>query len=406
MKEKIKELINVSKSLKMLYVEDDKETRFATLELMKSFFNEIEVADDGVQALHQYQKGGIDIIFTDISMPRMDGIELIEKIRQEDQNLPIVVLSAYNDNKYLMQAIKLGVDGYIVKPLELNQFLNILQKVVRKYQLEATEKETALLYERIGESIKFASAIQHSLIPSSDEFNAFFKDHFQIWEPRDMVGGDFYFFTRLNDDDCLIMLIDCTGHGVHGAFLTMLCEVIYRQLVSKLKNKHSHKISPAKILMHFNYALIDVLSKDGSDAMEGKGFDGQVVHISYKHKKIKFAGARNPLYYSDGEEIACLKGDNKSIGYNIEPGFKFTQSVVDMSEGMKLYIATDGFWDQMGGKKNLPFGKRRFKKLLEQNFHKPMQQQKKLYQGALQQYENEGSMKRIDDIAFLGLDLE
>ena len=405
MQDSVQELIKVTKRLKLLYVEDDKDTRFATLELLKSFFDKIEVACDGMQADELYKSQKFDIVFTDISMPNMDGIELIENIRQNDSNIPVVVLSAYNDNDYLMQAIKLGVDGYIVKPLELDNFLNILKKVVRKYQLEEREKESSLLYERIGESIKFASVIQHSLIPTDEEFAQNYLDHFSIWQPRDLVGGDFYFFTPLGNGKSIIVLVDCTGHGVHGAFLTMLCEVIYRQIIARYKNRSSSKLSPAKILMQFNTALIDVLHKDARVPLEGKGFDGQVLYIDKNAKKIHFAGAKNPLFYTDGNTVKQIKGDNRPVGYNIEKGFKFSQTVVDIHEDMKLYIATDGFWEQMGGPKQIPFGKKRFMKMLQQHCQEPMSKQKQIYLETLKRYQDDGDMVRVDDLAFIGIDL-
>lgn len=159
----LQDIIAISKNLKLLYVEDNEQTRVATQELLYSFFDDVVIATDGMEAWEFFQKSHFDIVFTDISMPRMDGIELIDNIRKTDMNISIVVLSAHNDTKYLLQAIKLGVDGYIIKPLELEQFLTILKKVIRKYQLEKNEKETRILYDRIAESIKFASVLQHSL---------------------------------------------------------------------------------------------------------------------------------------------------------------------------------------------------------------------------------------------------
>lgn len=164
-KEELKQLKEIASKLRVLYVEDNPHTREATAELFQNFFETLFIASDGEEALEMFQTKKVDLIFTDICIPCLNGIELIKRIREEDSVIPIVVLSAYNDSKYLVEAISLNVDGYIIKPINLTKFLAILKKTVLKYRLAKQEQETSLLYKRLGESTKFASAIQHSLIP-------------------------------------------------------------------------------------------------------------------------------------------------------------------------------------------------------------------------------------------------
>jgi len=165
MKEELKKLKEIASNLRVLYVEDNPHTREATAELFQNFFETLFIASDGEEALEMFQTKKVDLVFTDICIPCLNGIELIKRIREEDSVIPIVVLSAYNDSKYLVEAISLNVDGYIIKPINLTKFLVILKKTVLKYRLAKQEQETSLLYKRLGESTKFASAIQHSLIP-------------------------------------------------------------------------------------------------------------------------------------------------------------------------------------------------------------------------------------------------
>lgn len=403
MQAQLEKIIPTSQAMKLLYVEDNAKAREATLPLLANFFVDIETVYTGEDAYESYKTKAFDIIFTDISLSSLSGVELIEKIRKEDKDISIVVLTAYNDNDYLLQAIRLDVDGYIIKPLMLDQLLTTLHKVVRKQQLDKQKSETNHLYKRMEESIKFASAIQHSLITPQKHFQEYFQDHFTLWEPRDIVGGDFYFFTTFEDESALMMMIDCTGHGVHGAFLTMLCEVIYRQIVSRLKNEPSTLVSPAKILMEFNQTLIDIFNNKASTALMGKGFDGQVLYICKKSKKIKFAGAKNPLYYIKEDQLFRIQADKQSIGYNTVSEFKFNEELVDISQGMKIYLSTDGFWDQIGGGKKLPFGKKRFEKMLREHYHHPMSKQKELFLQTLKMYQKKATFKRIDDIALIGV---
>ncbi len=405
MKEELKQLKEIASNLRVLYVEDNPHTREATVGLFQNFFETLFIASDGEEALEMFQTKKVDLIFTDICIPCLNGIELIKRIREEDGAIPIVVLSAYNDSKYLVEAISLNVDGYIIKPINLTKFLAILKKTVLKYRLAKQEQETSLLYKRLGESTKFASAIQHSLIPPQKSFASFFKEFFTIWQPRDIVGGDFYFFTKIDSTRALLMVIDCTGHGVHGAFLTMLCEVIYRQIVGKISSRNFDELEPSDILNEFNRALIEVFYARSSNAIEGKGFDAQVLLISKKEETIKFCGAKNPLFYIKNNTLHKIEGDPCSVGYNVDKNFKFSSKSIKMTKNIQIYLATDGFWDQLGGAKKLPFGKKRFLGMIEEHHQMPMDAQRQIYLDTLKHYQEKSGFTRVDDVTFIGITL-
>ncbi|MGM0533309.1 MAG: EAL domain-containing response regulator [Campylobacterota bacterium] len=135
-KEKIDQLMEVGKDLSVLYIEDNKEARESTLDLLQDFFPRIEVAADGEEGLQKFYDNRYDFIITDINMPRLNGIDMIEKIRQSDLDVPILITSAYNDSGYFMETIRLGVEGYLLKPVELNQFVDMLTKAVEKISLK------------------------------------------------------------------------------------------------------------------------------------------------------------------------------------------------------------------------------------------------------------------------------
>ena len=130
-----------STHLNILYVEDDSDAREATLLLLNEFFTHITIAVDGSDGYEKFSSGKHDLIITDINMPKMNGIDLITKIRQKNRNIPILVLSAYNESRYLLETIKLGIDGYLLKPLDLNQFLESITKVITTIRLKE-ENET------------------------------------------------------------------------------------------------------------------------------------------------------------------------------------------------------------------------------------------------------------------------
>ena len=133
---KIKDIAKVSKNLKLLYVEDDVLARISTLELLENFFTDITIAVNGEEALEKFQNKPFDIILSDINMPKLNGIEMLQAIRAINQEIPVLFLSAYNEVSYLLDGIKLGVDGYIIKPLDLNQFVNTLKKVTDRITLQ------------------------------------------------------------------------------------------------------------------------------------------------------------------------------------------------------------------------------------------------------------------------------
>jgi len=129
-------VIALAKDVTILYVEDDETARESTLKLLDTVFLGIDVAKDGMEALEMFESKKYDIVFTDINMPRLNGIELITKIREVNINIPILILSAYNDTEYFLHSIRLGVDGYLLKPLELEQFFTAIAKVLKRIKLE------------------------------------------------------------------------------------------------------------------------------------------------------------------------------------------------------------------------------------------------------------------------------
>jgi diguanylate cyclase (GGDEF)-like protein len=138
---RVEEIIQHSRELRLLYVEDNIDARVQTLEVLKDFFNYVDTAVDGLEAYEMLQQQDYDLIITDINMPKMNGIDLIAKIRNDDNNIAILVLSAYNESNYFIQTIKLGIDGYLLKPLDINQFVDTIYRTIKQIHI-AKENET------------------------------------------------------------------------------------------------------------------------------------------------------------------------------------------------------------------------------------------------------------------------
>ncbi len=144
----IDEVISYSSKLNLLYVEDHKDARDSSLNIFEEFFDNIIVAVDGEEGITKFEQNKIDIIITDINMPKLNGLEMISKIRKINKNIPVLVLSAYSDSGYFMESIRLGVDGYLLKPIELDQFIQSLDNVIAKIKLSVkTQVSENLLHQ-------------------------------------------------------------------------------------------------------------------------------------------------------------------------------------------------------------------------------------------------------------------
>lgn len=257
------------------------------------------------------------------------------------------------------------------------------------------------LHKNVTDSIEYASLIQHAIIPANESFKKYFDDFFIIWEPKDTVGGDIYLFEELNNDECLLMVIDCTGHGVPGAFVTMLVKAIERQIITILSNNMNKNISPAWILKYFNLTMKRLLKQENSESISNAGFDGAIIYYNKKEKFIKYSGAEIPLFYID-DEFKIVKGNRQSIGYKkSDENYEFIEHKIKVEKGMQFYITTDGYIDQNGGDKSFPFGKRRFKNLVENYKQNKFTEQKKIFINNLHMYQNDE--ERNDDILLVGL---
>ena len=132
----MKDIIKITQTLKLLYVEDDEDARNTTLEMLKNFFTDISVAVDGQEALDIFHEKTFDLIISDVNMPKLDGIDMLKEVRSIDADIPVLIFSAHNEVRYFIETIKLGVDGYILKPLKLSQFILVIRKVVEKISLK------------------------------------------------------------------------------------------------------------------------------------------------------------------------------------------------------------------------------------------------------------------------------
>ncbi|MEA1892765.1 MAG: EAL domain-containing protein [Campylobacterota bacterium] len=157
--EAVEKLLKVSKTIKVLYVEDNEEARKSTLSMLGNLFNDIVVAVDGLEGLEKFKKSEFDLIISDINMPKMNGIEMINEIRKLNRDISILILSAYNESGYFIDTIRIGIDGYLLKPIEFEQFVEVIRKSIEKIELRRENSDyKANLESKVDEKTK---ALEH-----------------------------------------------------------------------------------------------------------------------------------------------------------------------------------------------------------------------------------------------------
>ncbi|QCI28331.1 SpoIIE family protein phosphatase [Caminibacter pacificus] len=294
------------------------------------------------------------------------------------------------------------------------RYINILFNVTDKKELEKLKNHLEELVEiktskikqllnMTKESIRYASLIQKAILPSHGIFKKAFKDYLIIWEPKDVLGGDIYFLDEVRDGEYILMLADCTGHGVHGALMTMLVKAIQIQIINELS--HTNKeISTSKILSKFNKSIKEILKQYDKDSNSNAGFDGAIIYYDKNKNIIKFSSANLPLFFIKDNNVDVIRGDKSSVGDVFTPiDYKFKEFEMKIHDELKLYLTTDGFLDQIGGEKELPFGKERFKKLILKYQNLDFIMQKEMFLEELKKYQKDNP--RTDDIAVIGLKL-
>lgn len=297
-----------------------------------------------------------------------------------------------------------SIGHVITAKKELEELKNTLEFKVqnRTKELLDIRQEVEALHKKTQDSIEYASIIQHAIIPSNDLFRKYFSEYLTIWHPKDVVGGDIYLFNELRgEDESLLMVIDCTGHGVSGAFVTMLVKAIERQIVAKIKNS-DEVVNPAQILSVFNKSIKHLLKQDSGLGITNVGFDGTIFYYNKKEKMVRFACANSLVFYIEESKLKTVKGDRCSIGYrNSDADFEFTLHEMRVKEGMSFYLTTDGYLDQNGGEKGFPFGRKRFCDLIEANIEECMADHQEIFLYEMQGYQ--GKYERNDDVTIIGV---
>jgi len=319
-------------------------------------------------------------------IPRDESLAVIKPIRFN--TIVTVVITAI-----LLMVIFFMVSRRIADPYKRALVLNAeLERQVGLRTQELKEKN-----EKIMDSIDYAKRIQEAMLPSVGEMGRMFKEHFVLWRPRDVVGGDFYWGREFSHGRLLIVG-DCIGHGVPGALMTMAVISMLDHIVTNISQN-----DPALIIRELNRLLRGALQGDDDQIRLDDGLDAGVCYIAWDGQFL-YAGAKIALYQAGWQGLRVYKGVNRSIGCRTPlERLAVDNQIVAYEAGDAFYLSTDGYLDQNGAEKNHSFGAKRYRALLAECSAMSMDEQFRCFEEKLLSYMQ--SEEQRDDITVLGFRL-
>jgi serine phosphatase RsbU (regulator of sigma subunit)/FixJ family two-component response regulator len=280
-------------------------------------------------------------------------------------------------------------------------YTNLEQKVRERTQtIELQKKEIEAKNKDITDSIQYARRIQYAILPNRANLKAIFPHAFIFYLPKDIVSGDFYWFTRL--DSCFyIAAVDCTGHGVPGAFMAVLGNSLLNQIILEKKVQE-----PNVILAALDAHILQLLQQDSNTAEHNlaDGMDLALCKIDLQNEMLTFSGANRPCWIVRENQLLELKQDKQSIGgskwYSQKTNFSLHQWKLQQKD--RIYLFTDGFIDQFGGENQKKYSKSKFEKWILKNQTYPMETQA---EKLIEEYQTwRKKTEQLDDILVIGLE--
>jgi len=270
-------------------------------------------------------------------------------------------------------------------------------------EMRAQKEVVDLANTKLRDSINYASRIQMAILPDAGLLDLRPAGHFVLWRPKETVSGDFHWAARVGDR-LVLAVADCTGHGVPGAFMSMLGISLLNEIVER-----RHTTAPAQILEHLREGVKSALGQRGDRGEQQDGMDIALLSLRLPSLEASFAGARNPLYLLRGGQVEVFRGDRMPVGvYRREA--PFSQQALQLRAGDQIYLFSDGLPDQSGGPQGRKFGQERLRAFLLSVAERPMPEQGRMLEAELDRWTRhpgEGMERhpQLDDMLVLGLRL-
>jgi serine phosphatase RsbU (regulator of sigma subunit)/NADH:ubiquinone oxidoreductase subunit E len=330
--------------------------------------------------------------------------EQAERERIEQQKDKIIFISVFTIlfaiAMVLLYAFYQKRKANIMLENKNTEILNQQEKIVQQRDsLDAKNKELDKKNHQILESINYAKLIQSAMLQPEQSLDAYVPDSFILFKPKNIVSGDFYWYTK-KQNKLIVAVADCTGHGVPGAFMSMIGYNLLNQIVI-----NENIMEPDEILERLNFGVISSLNQNHSG--NDDGMDAALLVIDLKKKLLRFSGARNSLIIIKNGTIEEIEGDERSIGgtqINKDSSFKIRE--IKLLGSNYLYSFSDGYPDQFGGDKNKKFMNTRMRQLLLDIHDKKMDEQKEILENTIEYWKSESNAKQTDDILVLGMHID
>lgn len=444
LQESIKKLINMEKE-KIIIVEDEGIVAMHLESILENLgFEVYDVYDNGkvlLQDLKEQEDLDIDLIIMDIKIKgTLSGIETIKQIK-EFSDVPFIYLTSNSDDSTIEEAKSTKPLAFLKKPFEeaqlkatistslfnyrerkkeqaeLDDKFSMQQQNIKELEetnqhlITATWRERELKQElqktkeivdnqnkKILDSINYSHRIQSSIIPSKYEMKSVFSDSFILYKPKDIVSGDFpWMYSK--GSYTYIAAVDCTGHGVPGAMMSIIGNLLLKDIINVNIDKKPHQI-----LEELHKAVVKTLRQDVDENNASDGMDIALCRIDNSKREVMFSGAHRPLYQLRGKELEEYKGDKLPIGgVQYDKEITFTNHVVDVKKGDKFFMFSDGFPDQFGGPRGLKYGPKRIRRVIQEHAHFSMDEFDDLFFDEFSGWIGKG--RQIDDVLMIGFSL-
>ncbi|MCU0433398.1 MAG: SpoIIE family protein phosphatase [Bacteroidia bacterium] len=251
-------------------------------------------------------------------------------------------------------------------------------------------------HHRIAESINYARRIQQAINVSEDELRAAFPESFVIYQPKDAISGDFPWFFR-NGDYAWVAAVDCTGHGVPGAMLSMIGNLLLHDIINS-----GGSPLPGQILEQLHHGIIKTLKQDAPGANSSDGMDAALCRIHLGSGELVFAGSHRPLLLQANGETELIAGDKYPIGgMHYKNRLPYINHTFTLARGDRFLLYSDGYTDQFGGESNKRITNKGIKAVLDDNNAASMSEIKALLENTFNSWK--GSNKQIDDVVVIGI---
>lgn len=343
---------------------------------------------------------------------RFSANTMRRELRQAQSDIEALNYERNTERMMFAAAIALAI-AYIIIQLKSNarnhkkaldhEYQRLENEIQNKVmQLEKQKEMLMITNNRISESISYAERIQHSIIPHPGELNSYpISGSFIFHSPLDIVSGDFYWFTK-KGDTLIVCCADCTGHGIPGAFMSMIATTILNDIC----NKADDDIKPSEILERMDAMIIENLTHNNNEPDPVKdGLDISIVSINLNTYETTIGAARRPVIVIKDNDILTIKGTKRSIG-DTEPIIrerKFTDTTIKLHKDDVIYMYTDGYNDQFGGQDGGKMKNQKIKKFLRAIHDDDMDEQCLTVQELFTQWKSD--YPQTDDVLFIGIKL-